>query len=128
MALLRAIVAAVLLPIASPLSAQEITAEIYNNTIVDLCVERNSQSDCVEIQPLQMARVVLRPRQWINFGMEAHLYRLPQKLKAPFLLKLQAEGNGRLYFVPIETTMPTKPLPRQPAGFPLKPVKVVDLT
>ncbi len=128
MALLRAAVALVSMAMASLVAAQDIAAEIYNNTKVDLCVEGKSQGECTEIQPMQTTRVILRSQQWINFGMEAHEYRLPQKLTGPSLLKLQAEGDGRLYFVPPEITVPAKPLPRQPAGLPLKPVRVVDLT
>ena|SRR3989442_6449632 len=128
MALLRAAVALMSMAIASLVAAQDVGAEIYNNTMVDLCVEGKSSGECTEIQPMQTARVILRSRQWISFGMEAHEYRLPRKLTGPSLLKLQAERDGRLYFVPPEITVPAKPLPPQPVGFPLKPVRVVDLT
>jgi hypothetical protein len=128
MALLRAAVAVVSMAMASLVAAQDMAAEIYNNTRVDLCVEGKSKGECTEIQPMQTAHVILRPRQWINFGMEAHEYRLPKKLTGSSLLRLQAEGDGRLYLVPSEITVPAQPLPRQPAGFPLKPVRVVDLT
>lgn len=120
--------------VALPAAAQSIRVEVYNNTAVDLCVDGKSQQDCVEVQPTQTRRVAMRPRHWINFGMESHEYRLPKKLVDAYSkadsppLKLQAESDGRLYLVPRNISFPARPLPRQPSGFPLVPKRVVDLT
>jgi hypothetical protein len=133
MALSRFGLALALMVGVSSANAQEVTMELYNNTNVDLCVERRSQFECIEIYPGKAARVVLHARQWINFGMEAHQYRLPAKVtnkkqETERVIKLQAEGDGKLYRIPSEATVPVKVMPKQPAGFPLRPIKVVDLT
>ena len=119
---------------APPAFAQALGVEIYNNTDVDLCVDRTSPRDCVELKPGETRRVAMRRRHWINFGMESHKYHLPKKVVEAHAgrnaepLRLQAENDGKLYFVPRASNFPARPLPRQPSGFPLAPKRVVDLT
>ncbi len=119
---------------AAPALGQVITVRIYNNTTVDLCIHGSKQKQqCVP--PGQAARASMSSEQWIDFGMEAHQYKLSLKAlarppadRSQPLLKLQAEPDGFLYFVPPQTNFPARPLGTQPPGYPLKPVKVADLT
>ncbi|MEX0733006.1 MAG: hypothetical protein WD944_08025 [Steroidobacteraceae bacterium] len=77
------------------------------------------------------APVTFRKLQRIEFGMMGYEYQVP--LDSPIgsngkPIQIQAEKGGRLYLVPPDKTMPVAPLPEQPAGFPLVPTSVVDLT
>ncbi|MCW5575584.1 MAG: hypothetical protein KIT13_05770 [Burkholderiales bacterium] len=111
----------------APAQGQDTVVEVYNNTAVDICVERKAPSGCQEILSRQSALAPIRNVQWIRFGKKTFRYHIPKNRFMPNL-KLQAESDGKLYFVPPETALPASALPRQPAGFPLEPTRRVDLT
>lgn len=114
-----------LLLASSSTGAQLTKVELFNNTPVDLCVDHGKRTSCTEIQPGRSAVVLLGTSQWINFGMESHLYLFEQRnVPSP----LQAERDGKLYAIPAATTLPATTLPPQPKGFPLVPKRKVDLT
>ena len=120
----------VTISIADPSSIQ-LTAVIFNNTHVDLEIEVNATThETVTLQPGQETRSRFAASQWINFGMIAHQYVLPDDVVSyagPATIYLQAEPDGNLYLVPPQAGFSGSP-PEQPAGFPLRPVNVVDLT
>jgi hypothetical protein len=104
---------------------------IFNNTRVDLEIEVNPTThETVTLQPGQETRSQFSASQWITFGMIAHQYVLPEHVVSyagPATIYLQAEPDGKLYLVPPLAGFSALP-PEQPAGFPLRPVNVVDLT
>lgn len=143
MALHKYAVAFALIVTCSPVAAQRILADVYNNTLVDLCVEEKAklgqkgngtriEKHCTTILPKQVGRVLLRQKQWINFGAQDLEYRLPLALfsksrKGAQVLKFRVESGGRLYVVPSGEAFSIFPLPFPPDRFPVIPVRVVEL-
>jgi hypothetical protein len=110
----------------------QLSAVIFNNTQVHLEVEVDQRTrESIVLEPGQETRVTLSAAQWINFGMIAHQYVLPDHVlwyAGPAIIYLQAEPDGSLYFVPPLMAFPASPHLDQPAGFPLRPINIVDLT
>ena len=123
---IRFLLACILTAAASIALAQSAKVEIFNNSIVDLCVDRTSRHDCEQVRPRQSAQVSMRLEQWIRSGTEARRYNVPKTLFKSGL-RLQAEADGRLYLIPQEAPFPASPLPKQPSGFPLESTRKVEL-
>ncbi len=109
----------------------QLFAIIYNNTSVDLEIDVDPLTrTSISLDPGQQTRIAVSARQWINFGMIANEFVIPDALwmKSMATIQLQAENDGNLYYVPSNQVLPQTPPPRQPVGFPLKPVNATDLT
>ncbi len=113
-------------------SPDQLSVVLFNNTRVELAIEVDSTThEFVTLDTGQETRTPFTASQWINFGMIANQYVLPEHFVSyagPATIYLQAEPDGSLYYIPPMMSFPISPPPEQPMGFPLKPVKVVDLT
>src|SRR5688500_17293378 len=85
-------------------AARQLSVVFFNNTRVELEIEVNPTThETVTLQPRQETRSQFSASQWINFGMIAHQYVLPEPVVSyagPATIYLQAEPDGNLYFVP----------------------------
>jgi len=122
----------ILLAAASVSCSKGLRVVLYNNTPVDLVVHAEPDKILANIGPGESAEFYFQESQWIDFGMIAHRYENKGFRWTGFVhedtVKVQAENDGRLYLVPFDASFPVKTFPEQPAGFPLVPVKKVDLT
>jgi len=125
--LVPAIAVISLLAFGSHASAQTALIDLYNNTVVDLCVEGQSKGSCQEILSKRSGEVHIRSIQWIQFGKKMFRYNVPRTFLKPGL-RLQAESDGNLYLLPDNVPLPASVLPKQPLGFPLTPTRRVNLT
>lgn len=126
------VVLALLLGAASSSCSTRLLVVLYNNTRVDLAVHAEPNRILASIGPGQTAEVYFQESQWIDFGMIAHRYDIPDFKSTGFVhkskVRIQAEVDGRLYLVPHNAPFPVKDFPQQPAGFPLASAEKVDLT
>ena len=122
----------IVLAAASASCSKGLRVVLYNDTPVDLVVHAEPDKVLANIGPGESAEVYFQESQWIDFGMIAHLYENKGFRTTGFVhedtVKVQAENDGRLYLVPFDASFPVKAFPQQPPGFPLEPVKKVDLT
>ncbi len=102
---------------------------LFNNTPADLTVRLDDKSVLARIAPGKSEDFYWQPLQLIDFGTTRNLYELRGSIRVvgyydddAQILKVQAEKTGELYAVPAAAELPVRDLPRQPAGFPLKPV------
>ena len=112
--------------------AIEPTVLLVNATQTDVSVEVSAGEQVHEVLPGESKSVAVRQLRWLRFGQEAHRYNLnPVKTLAARSanpLVLQAQPDGRLYLLPMGSSVPTAKPPPQPKGFPLKPNRSADLT
>jgi hypothetical protein len=96
----------------------------------DVQIEDAAKSVHTELQPGEAKEVQLLPRQWLKLGQEAFLYdtssiRRAAKSGASII---QVGPGARLYLLPSQDQGPVARPPKQPRGFPLHPLRKVDLT
>lgn len=102
------------------------------NPSTDVSVEVGPNEPVVEVLPQEGKSVLVQQLRWLRFGQTAMQYdlkaiqALASSSSTPVVL--QAHSDGRLYVLPPGTSAPVKRYPRQPRGFPVKPVKIMDLT
>src|SRR5690606_5390193 len=108
------------------------TVTLFNNSGVDLEIVRGDRVVAM-VLPGQSREFTPEPEEWIHSGMIAHRYDFAtidwttlSTSRTGLTIRLQAERDGGIYFASKQFSMP--PDPQQPAGFPLRPVQVVDLT
>lgn len=99
--------------------------EIHNASSVDLSIPMGIEESVV-VAPGESKRFVLPKHLWLDFGAEAHEYRISSANRtvlcppdAPVPVKIRAQPGGTLWL-----DSPTS----QPTGFPLRPSRSTDLT
>jgi hypothetical protein len=112
--------AALILTLLTPVAAQACEVVLSNASGVDLALETKSRT--VLVGPGESRRVPLGALSVIEFGAESRAF-APGKARATLCPKgrtaeLEARADGRLWLR----------VKKQPAGFPLTPVEVHDLT
>jgi|GEM_PF-6010337 len=111
--------------------ASELPVVLHNAGLTDVVVEDQHKSPTAELLPGQSARVTFAQLQWLRLGQEVYrfdvtpLFRLKKNGHPP---DIQIRSDGKLYLMPSELTYTGKKPPPQPKGFPIKPLKKVDIT
>jgi len=112
--------------------AQDKPVTLVNGSGTDIMVETPKHEPLVELLPNETKAVSFRQLRWLRFGQEAYAYNVaPIEQHARRRAKplvLQAHTDGKLYLLPPRTTGVQPRLPPQPRGFPISPIKKVDLT
>lgn len=112
--------------------AQAEPVTLLNGTGTDITVETPKHEALVELLPNEVKAVPIRQLRWLRFGQEAYAYNvasIEQKARQRTNpLVLQAHTDGKLYLLPAGTNAVQAKLPSQPRGFPISPIKKVDLT
>ena len=109
----------------APSAAFACELEIHNASSVDLSIPLDKKTSVV-VAPGESKRFVLQKHLWLDFGAEAHEYRVssahrtllcPPDVSIP--VQIRAQPDGTLWL--------DSPA-RQPKGFPLRPSRISDLT
>jgi hypothetical protein len=107
---------------------------LFNNTSVDLTVQVD-KSKTKTIGPGQTLVFYWQEPQYIDFGAVGYAYENRSSFRISGfydaekdVVRVQAENDGRLYLVPVNSALPLQELSRQPAGYPLAPTGKIDLT
>ncbi len=114
----------------SPAGADELRVLLLNPGPTDVHVEDAAKQVHTELSPGQSKEVSLLNRQWLKLGQEAFLYDTSaiKKAAARGMPVIQVGPGVMLYLLPAGTTTQTSSPPKQPRGFPVRPLRRVDLT
>jgi hypothetical protein len=121
-----------LLLAAAPWTVQavEIRVLLVNETSADITVESSGKTPQAEVPPRESRTVSFQGTQRLRFGRTVAEYRTaalePLARADPAPVVLQAGSNRALSVLPKGTRSPRVAIPPQPAGFPLRPSRLVD--
>lgn len=101
---------------------------LLNGTMTDISVD--GTSPIIEAIPGKSFEVSISKFKALRFGQEVLEYGdlAVKALSGLSVATVQAQPSGCLYLVPSSATKPVNKLPKQSTGFPICPVRRIDLT
>jgi hypothetical protein len=111
--------------------AQGTAVRLLNAGPTDVAVERPDKTIELELAPGAAGQTILRKSQWLKMGQEVYLFdtrALQRQAARGGPIVLQVGPGSFLYVLSPSANKPEKIPPKQPRGFPLRPIKKVDLT
>lgn len=121
-------IALLLLASAQSEAISDQVVRLLNGTKTDISVD--GASPIIEAIPGTSLEVSVSKLKALRFGQEVLEYgdRAVKVLSGLPVATVQAQPNGCLYLVPSSATKPVNKLPKQSSGFPICPVRRIDLT